>query len=79
MAGSVIVSGARTPIGKLSGSLAGFSGAQLGGWLTEWGVAPGPVTPMSIQQVAPGVPVDGPAPELEDEVRALHARLHGRA
>ena len=40
------------------------SGAQLGGWLAEWGVAP-------------GVPVDGPAPELEDEVRALHARLHG--
>src|SRR6188472_2923077 len=31
MAGSVIVSGARTPIGKLSGSLAGFSGSQLGG------------------------------------------------
>ena len=53
------------------------SGARLGGWLTEWGVAPGPVTPMSIQQVAPGVPVDGPAPELEAEVRALHARLHG--
>ena len=31
MAGSVIVSGARTPIGKLAGSLAGFSGADLGG------------------------------------------------
>ncbi len=31
MAGSVIVSGARTPIGKLSGALAGFSGADLGG------------------------------------------------
>jgi len=30
MAGSVILSGARTPIGKLSGSLAGFSGSQLG-------------------------------------------------
>ncbi|KQW45111.1 cytidine deaminase [Nocardioides sp. Root1257] len=53
------------------------SGARLGEWLTEWGVAPGPVTPMSIQQVAPGVPVDGPAPGLEAEVRALHARLHG--
>lgn len=53
------------------------SGAQLGGWLEEWGVAPGPVTSMSVQQVAPGVPVDGPAPELEAEVRALHARLHG--
>jgi tRNA(Arg) A34 adenosine deaminase TadA len=53
------------------------SGAQLGGWLAEWGVAPGPVTALSIQQVAPGVPVDGPAPELEAEVRALHARVHG--
>ena len=31
MAGSVIVSGARTPIGKLSGALAGFSGTDLGG------------------------------------------------
>ncbi len=31
MAGSVILAGARTPIGKLQGSLAGFSGSQLGG------------------------------------------------
>lgn len=31
MAGSFIVSGARTPIGKLSGGLASFSGADLGG------------------------------------------------
>jgi acetyl-CoA C-acetyltransferase len=31
MPGSVILSGARTPIGKLSGSLAGFSGSDLGG------------------------------------------------
>ena len=31
MAGSVILSGARTPIGKLAGSLAGFSGTDLGG------------------------------------------------
>jgi acetyl-CoA C-acetyltransferase len=31
MAGSVIVSGARTPIGKLQGSLAGFTAADLGG------------------------------------------------
>ncbi len=30
MAGSVIVSGARTPIGKLSGAFAGFSAAELG-------------------------------------------------
>jgi acetyl-CoA C-acetyltransferase len=31
MTGSVIVGSARTPIGKLSGALAGFSGAELGG------------------------------------------------
>jgi acetyl-CoA C-acetyltransferase len=31
MAGSVILAGARTPIGKLSGALAGFSAADLGG------------------------------------------------
>jgi acetyl-CoA C-acetyltransferase len=31
MAGSVIIAGARTPIGKLSGALAGFSAADLGG------------------------------------------------
>ncbi len=31
MPGSVILSGARTPIGKLAGSLAGFKGSDLGG------------------------------------------------
>ncbi|HVY11876.1 MAG TPA: acetyl-CoA C-acetyltransferase [Mycobacteriales bacterium] len=35
MPGSVIVSGARTPIGKLQGSLADFSGADLGGVAIE--------------------------------------------
>ena len=53
------------------------STTQLVGWLTEWGIAPGPVRPLAVNDVAPGVPVDGPAPELEVEVRALHARLHG--
>ena len=32
MPGSVIVAGARTPIGKLSGALAGFSAMDLGGF-----------------------------------------------
>ena len=32
MPGSVILSGARTPIGKLSGALAGFSAMELGGF-----------------------------------------------
>src|SRR3954469_17246729 len=45
MAGSVIIAGARTPIGKLSGALASFSAVDLGGIairaaLERAGVAP---------------------------------------
>ena len=32
MPGSVLLAGARTPIGKLSGAFAGFSGMDLGGF-----------------------------------------------
>ena len=35
MAGSVIVGGARTPIGKFNGGLASMTGAQLGGVAIE--------------------------------------------
>jgi len=35
VAGSVIVSGARTPIGKFNGGLSSFTGAQLGGFAIE--------------------------------------------
>jgi tRNA(Arg) A34 adenosine deaminase TadA len=54
------------------------STAQLGAWLAEWGVPPGPVRPLSVQEVAPAVPVDGPAPELAEEMRALHLELQRR-
>ena len=50
------------------------STAQLVAWRSEWGAAPSPVLPLPIGDVAPGVPVDGPAPELEDEMRELHRR-----
>ncbi len=52
------------------------STAQLTGWLAELGVAPSPVRPLPIRDIAPGVPVDGPAAELADEIRALHVRFH---
>jgi len=59
MPGSVIVAGARTPIGKLSGGLAGFSGAELGGLaigaaLDRAGVAPGDVDHVLMGQVLLG-------------------------
>lgn len=51
------------------------SSAQLSAWRAGWGDGPSPVRPLPVQEVAPGVPVDGPAPELEAEMRALHRRL----
>jgi tRNA(Arg) A34 adenosine deaminase TadA len=50
---------------------------QLRDSLGAWGVEPSAVAPLPIQAVAPGVPVDGPAPQLEHEVRELQRRLHG--
>jgi hypothetical protein len=56
--------------------LCGLDGALVA-WLSELGVAPGPVRPLPIREVVPGAEVDGPAVELADQVRALHARFHG--
>lgn len=54
------------------------SSAQLGAWLEEFGAGPGPVAPLPVATVAPGVVVEGPAPGLDTEVRELHRRLHQR-
>lgn len=50
------------------------SSAMLGSWLREWGVAPGPVASLPIQEVVPGAVVDGPADELVEEIKDLHRR-----
>jgi tRNA(Arg) A34 adenosine deaminase TadA len=52
------------------------SSEQLSAWLKELGVAPPPVKALSIREIAPGIVVEGPAPELADTIRALHERLH---
>ena len=54
------------------------STAQLTAWRREWGLPAGPVAPLPINAVAPGLPVSGPAPELADELRELHRRSAGR-
>ena len=50
------------------------SSAQLTAWLKEWGVAPGPVLPLPIHAVAPGITVHGPDDELSQRVRSMHAQ-----
>jgi tRNA(Arg) A34 adenosine deaminase TadA len=54
------------------------STAQLTEWRRGWGLPPGPVAPLPINVVAPGVPVLGPALELADELRELHRRYAER-
>jgi acetyl-CoA C-acetyltransferase len=51
---SVIVAGARTPIGRLMGSLAGFTGAQLGGMAIEAALAKAGITGDQVQYVIMG-------------------------
>ena len=53
------------------------SSEQLSRWRAEWGCAPGPVTPLPINTVAPFLRVDGPAPTLEAELMELHRRSAG--
>jgi tRNA(Arg) A34 adenosine deaminase TadA len=48
------------------------SAEQLTTWRGEWGVSPSPVAPLPISTVAPGIEVDGPAPELADAMKALY-------
>ncbi|MEO8850467.1 MAG: nucleoside deaminase [Allobranchiibius sp.] len=52
------------------------SSEQLVSWLRELGAPPAPVRPLPIQQIAPGIPVEGPSEELAPQVRVLHERLH---
>ncbi|KAF4986132.1 hypothetical protein FDECE_16109 [Fusarium decemcellulare] len=45
---------------------------QYGAWKDEFGVDQGPVSPLSIRQVVPGIEVEGPVEGLDEDVRALH-------
>jgi tRNA(Arg) A34 adenosine deaminase TadA len=51
------------------------SSQELGGWLADLGVSPGPVLPLAITQVVPGLVVAGPAPDLAEQVHDLHRRF----
>ena len=49
---------------------------QLVQWLNEFGVKPSRVRNLPIQDVIRDTQIDGPVPELAEEVRELHRRLH---
>ena len=54
------------------------STAQLVQWRAEAGAPAGPVLPLPVQQVAPGVVVQGPVAELAEQVRVLQQEAHAR-
>lgn len=52
------------------------SSEQLVEWLSEMGVPPSRVRNLPIQEVIRDTIVDGPVPELAEQVRVLHRQLH---
>ena len=83
-ASTVYTSGEHCPMCAAAHGWAGLgrivyavSSAQLTAWRAAWGGPASPVTAYPIGALVPGITVDGPAPELEDEVRGLHARFAG--
>src|SRR4051794_41889053 len=54
VSGTVIVAGARTPMGRLLGSLKGFSGAQLGGVAIKAALERAGVAPEQVEYVIMG-------------------------
>jgi tRNA(Arg) A34 adenosine deaminase TadA len=54
------------------------STAQLLQWRSEAGAPASPVLPLRVQEVAPGVVVEGPAEGLAEQVRALQLEAHRR-
>ena len=53
------------------------SSAQISGWRADWRIAAGPVAPLPITVVAPGIPAEGPVDSLAAEVKDLIRRSHG--
>jgi len=51
------------------------SSRQLTAWLTELGVGPSPVRPLAVNEIAPGLVVQGPVPGLDEQVHDLHRRF----
>ncbi len=52
------------------------SSRQLAAWVAELGAPPSPVRTLAIQEVVPGLPVQGPVPELAGAVHDLIRRFH---
>ena len=78
MSRSVIVSGARTPMGRLLGSLKDFSAADLGGVAIKAALERAGVTPEQVQYVIMGQVLQAGAGQIPARQAAVKAEI-GRA
>src|SRR5262245_40054084 len=75
MAGSVIVAGARTPIGRLLGGLKGFSGADLGGLAIKGALERAGVSPEQVDYVIMGQVLQAGAGQIPARQAAVKAGI----
>ena len=75
MAGSVILAGARTPIGKLSGALAGFSATELGGLAIKAALERAGLTGEQIDYVFMGHVLQAGAGQIGARQAAVHGGI----
>ncbi len=75
MPGSVIVAGARTPIGKLSGSLASFSAMELGGFAIAAALERAGLAPDQVDYVIMGQVIMAGQGQITARQAAVHAGI----
>ncbi|TCO57309.1 acetyl-CoA C-acetyltransferase [Actinocrispum wychmicini] len=75
MSGSVIVAGARTPMGRLLGGLKDFSGTQLGGFAIKGALDRAGVRPEQVQYVIMGQVLTAGAGQIPARQAAVHAGI----
>ena len=79
---TVIVAGARTPMGRMSGSLKGFSGSDLGGFAIKGALEKAGVAPQDVDYVIMGQVLtagDGPDPRPPGRGQGRHPDDRPRA
>jgi acetyl-CoA C-acetyltransferase len=75
MAGSVILAGARTPIGKLSGALASFAATDLGGFAIKEALVRAGVAPEDVDYVFMGQVIQAGAGQMTARQAAVNAGI----
>lgn len=82
-AATVYTSGEHCPMCAAAHGWAGLgrivcvsSAEQTATWLADLGVPEPPVRPLPVREIVPGLTIDGPVPDLAEQVHELHRRFH---